>query len=1765
MNPSKLLTKGKTRLFALILCLAAAIPQLYADIIVAGSNTALFGGSWTTQTNTSNKMSQYGSTNYYYLAKPNVTLSGTTEYKVVDNGSWYGSNGNNISFTANGTYCIVFVYNTSNHNVRHIGSFQTIVIAGSDTQALGSSWSGNDTNNQMTTTDGITYTLTKNVTYSGSGSYGFKTVVAGTWYGDAGDANGNNINYNIPEAGEYDLTFTFNAVTGNSSVSIVRANVPTYDYTFYVYLPNGGTPYLYLWNGSNQLNGNWPGTQMTQTERLADNNDWYKVTVTCEYATLSAIVDLGNGANQSADINNLAPDTYYITWDGGNRTTADVSTDAPTAPPVPDYFVVGDLALIGHDWTIANDTKMTETSGIYTWSKNDIHLNAGNYKLKVKASTGTLYGNDQGGDVVVNADANGTYNLQVTFDPATGIVSATLTKTATDPIYTYDIYVRYTGNENPSNVYAYVFDSFDNNPLGNWGGTALTAMTAQTINGYTYYHVTVTSYDPAAKVIFNENQSGSTQTANLDLLVGDNYFTYNGGSSVVGPTSDPDEEPVITYYVVGDDTNIFPNNWDMGDGTSMTDNGDGTYTWTSSTVHLNAGTNYTFKVRGDDNSWHPLNSGNQTFNVDIPGTYTVTVTYDSNNETVTATTSLVQTDPVNTFTVYVRYTGNEDISNVNLHAWDSYGDKTTWPGLAFADMTSTVINSFTYYTITYTSYASTMGILFNENGSVKTADLTLQPGDNYFTYGGGSTVTGPNSEADPRTAMYLIGVANNQQWAANAGIEMEYDEASNLYTLTNVVLTANSQFAFATQLGSSNSDWAGLNAYRLNSKGNSHWAVTEDQLGDELPYKNYVDDNHNWYIEQAGSYDITVNPANRTVTIDRRHDNMYISYGVNWTYADNSLQMTTVDGITYQATITLNYDDFFLFSTERNDETAWGASNAGYDITDIMIGYAQQLVIHSLNNFHFVGTPGKYIVVVNKEKKTVTLRKTADATVTKIFLEQTSNVTLDPAGGTYNGQTLEGKRGGIYVWNKVNLQTMNGQTYTYTPNTGPTNYTYAGEVGNDYGGDNYLKDLPDSTTYDGKKWYAWSVSNSICDFYFIRQGNTDLKSQKILRRAGEVWLTWIDEDATYHRQDDAVQCDSLQEVTRNYFDVSASGVSNSATMLEDHYYVYYTNTTGWDSVYCYAWYEDATTSIEITGEYPGTKCTFAGYDENGYEVWCYDFGLIEEMETVPTGVIFDNGRGGPHEGQAGDAVREQTGDLVFDNGACYDYLGLIYLGNSLNAIINGGVVNGPKYTVEDDLIGVYYDEDAETIIPVIDEHGTHHDITVIGALYAKDFDNYSAKSRNPNGTTDYVYDICAHKTTEAYPGGSQIQLNRTSYDQSNWVKIVLSPNFDNNNAQSNGDVTYHGDFDNKNFATVGENYLAQYVDKIIPGHSMSGNLVNNVNPQMHITNIAKPIATTPYEKNVYVTGHFNDTVVFSYVHNDWCPGTYEGVYRTVPILATDEEGHYIQDATGNYVIDHTEVLTDQLYKMFYVAPKPQEIAYITWAVFDHPIKTLGTPAYTGGEPDEPGAFYTPMNWNRTDNLWSDPNDPNAAWGTTYGPYSNGFMQYGAFQVNWSLFEDMSVELGNSNRSQDPWYRIFKPGQAYKILALIRYAHGETIDDVEYTAGVYQGSGYNEGGGNHVANAPRRANDTWDNMYTTPYDNLDKSKFIVFPLRGSSADSNGSGVGNVTTVNEVKAPRTIVGVHYYNLMGVMSDKPFDGLNIVVTTYSDGSRTSKKILR
>ena len=86
-------------------------------------------------------------------------------------------------------------------------------------------------------------------------------------------------------------------------------------------------------------------------------------------------------------------------------------------------------------------------------------------------------------------------------------------------------------------------------------------------------------------------------------------------------------------------------------------------------------------------------------------------------------------------------------------------------------------------------------------------------------------------------------------------------------------------------------------------------------------------------------------------------------------------------------------------------------------------------------------------------------------------------------------------------------------------------------------------------------------------------------------------------------------------------------------------------------------------------------------------------------------------------------------------------------------------------------------------------------------------------------------------------------------------------------------------------------------------------------------------------------------------------------------------------------------------------------------------------------------------------------------------------------------------------------------------------------------------------------APRRSPGT-QAMEVEPW-----SFYQVFPL---DLDPSGS---ITTSVRELAVPAstTIDSIRYYNVMGLESETPFDGINIMVIRYKDGSFTSKKILK
>lgn len=91
----------------------------------------------------------------------------------------------------------------------------------------------------------------------------------------------------------------------------------------------------------------------------------------------------------------------------------------------------------------------------------------------------------------------------------------------------------------------------------------------------------------------------------------------------------------------------------------------------------------------------------------------------------------------------------------------------------------------------------------------------------------------------------------------------------------------------------------------------------------------------------------------------------------------------------------------------------------------------------------------------------------------------------------------------------------------------------------------------------------------------------------------------------------------------------------------------------------------------------------------------------------------------------------------------------------------------------------------------------------------------------------------------------------------------------------------------------------------------------------------------------------------------------------------------------------------------------------------------------------------------------------------------------------------------------------------------------------------------------IANAPLRA-------AAAPQGQADTNPSMSSSYRLYPLDFPSDGT-NYTAVSEVRGVKTVESVRYYNIMGMESEKPFEGINIVVTRYSDGTTSTAKVLR
>lgn len=183
-----------------------------------------------------------------------------------------------------------------------------------------------------------------------------------------------------------------------------------------------------------------------------------------------------------------------------------------------------------------------------------------------------------------------------------------------------------------------------------------------------------------------------------------------------------------------------------------------------------------------------------------------------------------------------------------------------------------------------------------------------------------------------------------------------------------------------------------------------------------------------------------------------------------------------------------------------------------------------------------------------------------------------------------------------------------------------------------------------------------------------------------------------------------------------------------------------------------------------------------------------------------------------------------------------------------------------------------------------------------------------------------------------------------------------------------------------------------------------------------------------------------------------------------------------------------------------------------------PINFMGESSVKGTNQAYTSSYYfaTPKANEYANVVWAVYNGTDGAFYLPVHQGSANAQEFkAAFKVDYSLNSVATPELVN--------------GDMYSFEALVKEVAVATTD---------------------AKSAPRK----------TAYDSTvaPSTKFVVYPL---DLDANKV----ATSVNDVNSAKEVKGVSYFNMMGVESAQPFDGVNIMVTTYTDGTQSATKVLR
>ena len=404
------------------------------------------------------------------------------------------------------------------------------------------------------------------------------------------------------------------------------------------------------------------------------------------------------------------------------------------------------------------------------------------------------------------------------------------------------------------------------------------------------------------------------------------------------------------------------------------------------------------------------------------------------------------------------------------------------------------------------------------------------------------------------------------------------------------------------------------------------------------------------------------------------------------------------------------------------------------------------------------------------------------------------------------------------------------------------------------------------------------------------------------------------------------------------------------------------------------------------------------------------------------------------------------------------------------------------------------------------------------------------------------------------------------WDQSNWAMLDFSKLF-----PKDAEPDEFGEYQSWSQVRYNEmrNAMQQFVDNKIAAHSITGTYYCKGEPDenwgdlfsypkvQHVIVLDKlPDPVTPAETSLGYPGYVEDPIEVKNYPAD--PSKYMYNHYMSYNFNTQNLGHtWLPEDVMVYWYEQTGEDPETDY--FFMNPKDQEVAQVCGVylgrigeevtdVFydeqgDLQEETITLSAgddmdFTSGDlfgaykfdPENginhygwTGTFLVPNEGDIND--WSD-------WNYYNGWSCNGW-QFN--RLNYPVDDEYKLEESYGRPGPGPGIGELVPGEGYIFHAVIQYTPTEP-------------------GG---PRAPRRGNQ----RQGTPDYRTEPKFYLVYPLDMMSRDDN------FTHVKEVKSQEAslIKSITYYNLMGQESKTPFEGINIEVIRYQDGSMISRKILR